>query len=601
MNKLLLFFIICISLVYAELIHPPDQALLNYVHVKFRWEAEPGINEFQFLLKHENEAILIDSLVIDTFLIVTKEIEWLSTYHWQVTPLNGNSSSTYTFSTGGTSSDIFADEDYSFTADIDPLTYNSELSLDGITIYGIMDPYYSAAIDIEGNEIWNSTQYMFLNMKDNKEFFANTTFGGETQREFGVQFTFEDNIVWHEPRIDENVEFLQHELIKLPNGNYMGLVPIFFDHYVPNANDYPELVELGYEEFIFEEYFWNIPNFACEWKTEKIVEWDSLGNEVWSWLPNNPDYGYNLNDFDEFNYWKIPQQNICFTDPFEWTHFNALAYDNTDTSVYVSSKNLSRITKINYNTKEIIWNLGANLRWWEDLDINHIIFDNSGQHSLQILPSGNIVTFDNGTGGHTDLSTALEIAITNTGDIYNVDTAWSFSLPEDLYGILSGNVQKLSNENYLITTIGSLHGAHTIEVTPDKQIVWNCKYNVGLPNGKIYRAMRIPGLYENEFINSDSNMNISNNVNPNNFSIKSIYPNPFNPSVNIEFEQSELSVISANIYNLNGQLIEHLFSGFNNIGSHNIIWNASDYPSGIYFIQLTNQSWSLSQKLMLIK
>ena len=48
-------------------------------------------------------------------------------------------------------------------------------------------------------------------------------------------------------------------------------------------------------------------------------------------------------------------------------------------------------------------------------------------------------------------------------------------------------------------------------------------------------------------------------------------------------------------------LIEHLFSGFNNIGSHNIIWNASDYPSGIYFIQIKNQSRSLSQKLMLIK
>ena len=71
--------------------------------------------------------------------------------------------------------------------------------------------------------------------------------------------------------------------------------------------------------------------------------------------------------------------------------------------------------------------------------------------------------------------------------------------------------------------------------------------------------------------------------------------------LNIEFKQSELSFISANIINMNGQVVEHLFSGFNNIGSHNIIWNASDYPSGIYFIQLTNQSWSLSQKLMLIK
>ena len=591
------------STLFGDLIHPPDQASLNYIHVKFRWGTEMGINEFQFQLTNTNDVLLIDSLVTDTFLIIKDEIEWSSTYHWKVFSINGEWTPSYSFSTKGNSASIFADEDYSFTADIDPLTYNSELSLDGITIYGIMDPYYSAAIDIEGNEIWNSTQYMFLNMKDNKEFFANTTFGGETQREFGVQFTFEDNIVWHEPRIDENVEFLQHELIKLPNGNYMGLVPIFFDHYVPNANDYPELVELGYEEFIFEEYFWNIPNFACEWKTEKIVEWDSLGNEVWSWLPNNPDYGYNLNDFDEFNYWRIPHQDICINAPFEWTHFNALAYayDNTDTSVYVSSKNLSRITKINYNTKEIIWNLGANLRWWEDLDINHIIFDNSGQHSLQILPSGNIVTFDNGTGGHTDLSTALEIAITNTGDIYNVDTAWSFSLPEDLYGILSGNVQKLSNENYLITTIGSLHGAHTIEVTPDKQIVWNCKYNVGLPNGKIYRAMRIPGLYENEFINSDSNMNISNNVNPNNFSIKSVYPNPFNPIINIEYELLEPASIQFGIYNIKGAEIDRIYAGYKQPGFYTAVWNGENYSSGMYFIVLENESKSLMKKMVLLK
>jgi len=585
------------STLFSDLIHPPDQAPLNYIHVKFRWGLEMGINEFQFKLTNANNALLIDSLVTDTFLIIKDGIEWFSTYHWKVYPINGGWSSSYSFSTQGNSASMFTDVDAVY---IDPSIYNPELSLDGITIYGIMDPYYSAAIDIEGKEIWNSNQYMFINVKDNKEFFANSTFGNETQKEFGVQFTFEDDIIWHEPRIDENLNFLQHELIKLPNGNYMGLVPIFFDHYVPHASNYPELVALEYE-FYFADEFGGSSQFSCEWKTEKIVEWDSLGNEIWFWSPNDPEYGFNLNDFDEFNYWSEPQKNICFTDPFEWTHFNALAYDNTDSSVYVSSKNLSRITKIKYNTKEIIWNLGADLRWWEDLDLNHIKFDNSGQHGLQILPDGNIVTFDNGIHSETDLSTALEIKISNVGDIYNVDTVWSYTLPDTLYGNLSGNVQKLPNDNYLITTIGRSDGAYTIEVTPDKQIVWSCDYNVGLPMGKIYRAMRIPGLYENEFINSDSNMNISNNINPNNFIIKSIYPNPFNPSVNIEFEQSELSVISANIYNLNGQLIEHLFSGFNNIGSHNIIWNASDYPSGIYFIQLTNQSWSLSQKLMLIK
>ena len=165
MNKLLLFFIICISLLSAELIHPPDLASLNYIHVKFRWEPEPEVNEFQFQLTNDNNVLLIDSFVTDTFLIITNEIEWLSTYHWRVHPVNGSWSSLSSFSTQETSVSTFTDVDAVY---IDPLIYNPELSLDGITIYGIMDPYYSAAIDMNGKEIWNSTQYMFLNMKDNK-------------------------------------------------------------------------------------------------------------------------------------------------------------------------------------------------------------------------------------------------------------------------------------------------------------------------------------------------------------------------------------------------------------------------------------------------
>ena len=380
----------------------------------------------------------------------------------------------------------------------------------------------------------------------------------------------------------------------------MGLVPIFFDQYVPHASNYPELVALEYE-FYFADYFGGSSQFSCEWKTEKIVEWDSLGNEIWSWLPNNPGYGFNLNDFDEFNYWSEPQKNICIIDPFEWTHFNAIAFDENDSSVYVSSKNLSRITKINYNTKEIIWNLGANLRWWEDLDLNHIYFGNSGQHSLQILPNGNIVTFDNGIGGQTNLSTALELKISNVGEIYNVDTAWSYILPEALYGTLSGNVQKLPNDNYLITTIGRSDGAHTIEVTPNKQIVWSCNYNVGLPMGKIYRAMRIPGLYENEFINSDSNMNISNNVNPNNFSIKSIYPNPFNPIINIEYELSEPTAVQFGIYNIKGKKIDRIYAGYKQPGFYTTVWNGNNYPSGMYFIVLITVSKTMSKKIVLLK
>jgi hypothetical protein len=113
--------------------------------------------------------------------------------------------------------------------------------------------------------------------------------------------------------------------------------------------------------------------------------------------------------------------------------------------------------------------------------------------------------------------------------------------------------------------------------------------------------MRIPGLYENEFINSDSNMNISNNVNPNNFSIKSIYPNPFNPIINIEYELLEPASIQFGIYNIKGAEIDRIYAGYKQPGFYTTIWNGENYSSGMYFIVLENESKSLMRKMVLLK
>ena len=59
MNNKLLLLIICMSTLFSDLIHPPDQASLNYIHVKFRWGTEMGINEFQFQLTKKINSIPI--------------------------------------------------------------------------------------------------------------------------------------------------------------------------------------------------------------------------------------------------------------------------------------------------------------------------------------------------------------------------------------------------------------------------------------------------------------------------------------------------------------------------------------------------------------
>ena len=145
------------------------------------------------------------------------------------------------------------------------------------------------------------------------------------------------------------------------------------------------------------------------------------------------------------------------------------------------------------------------------------------------FPFRNLVFFDNGIlsgrfdGTNIYKSSAIELKINNINGEFSVETIWSHTLPVELYGVISGNVQKLSNGNYLITTVGSSDGAHTLEITPSHEIVWDCKFNVGTPQGAIYRAMKINGLYnknlENECteslgdMNSDDEWNVADIVN----------------------------------------------------------------------------------------
>ena len=57
------------------------------------------------------------------------------------------------------------------------------------------------------------------------------------------------------------------------------------------------------------------------------------------------------------------------------------------------------------------------------------------------------------------------------------------------------------------------------------------------------------------------------------------------------------------IYNVNGQLIEELVSSgsMQEAGFHQVIWDASNYSSGIYFVKLTTDNNSIFNKITLLK
>ncbi|MBC8196683.1 MAG: T9SS type A sorting domain-containing protein [Candidatus Marinimicrobia bacterium] len=89
---------------------------------------------------------------------------------------------------------------------------------------------------------------------------------------------------------------------------------------------------------------------------------------------------------------------------------------------------------------------------------------------------------------------------------------------------------------------------------------------------------------------------------PDGFTLSSAYPNPFNPTINIPFDLKIVDRISISVFDIKGQLIEEITNKIFNSGHHNVIWNAEESPSGIYFIQLENSSHEiLNTKVTLVK
>ena len=60
-------------------------------------------------------------------------------------------------------------------------------------------------------------------------------------------------------------------------------------------------------------------------------------------------------------------------------------------------------------------------------------------------------------------------------------------------------------------------------------------------------------------------------------------------------------MVSVSIYDLNGRMVTSLSNGVQSAGYHSVTWNASEMPTGLYFVKLVAGSYRETQKIMLIK
>ncbi|MCK4655988.1 MAG: T9SS type A sorting domain-containing protein, partial [candidate division Zixibacteria bacterium] len=79
------------------------------------------------------------------------------------------------------------------------------------------------------------------------------------------------------------------------------------------------------------------------------------------------------------------------------------------------------------------------------------------------------------------------------------------------------------------------------------------------------------------------------------------FPNPFNPTTEIEFALPKLAHVRLEIYNIMGQKIVTLIDTQLDAGYHSIMWNAGNAATGLYFYRLQADEFVDTKKMLLMK
>jgi len=111
----------------------------------------------------------------------------------------------------------------------------------------------------------------------------------------------------------------------------------------------------------------------------------------------------------------------------------------------------------------------------------------------------------------------------------------------------------------------------------------------------------IDNSYRSNFTNMPTGIAGGDEEMPGEFSLGQNYPNPFNPSTVISYQLSVKSFVSLKLYDVLGNEVAELINEEQQPGNYEVVFDASQLSSGIYFYQLRAGSFVSTKKMILLK
>ena len=118
-------------------------------------------------------------------------------------------------------------------------------------------------------------------------------------------------------------------------------------------------------------------------------------------------------------------------------------------------------------------------------------------------------------------------------------------------------------------------------------------------SGKYYYRLKqidIDGQYEYSHV-----VNINLTIAEIAYHLNQNYPNPFNPTTTISYTLPEQTFVQLTIYNVFGEEVTKLVNNERGVGTHTVVFNASNLASGMYYYTLETEDFIATKKLILLK
>ncbi|MEE8106561.1 MAG: aryl-sulfate sulfotransferase [Planctomycetota bacterium] len=311
------------------------------------------------------------------------------------------------------------------------LNHDPERAQNGYRLFDLLDLNRPEGEDRVGtllliNEVgeivwwWRSTTETISDARvlPNRNLLVNLAIGGMRR---AAEMTWDGTVLWTS-RDDITAH---HEVTIGPNGHTMYLTFVYDD----------------------------VNGVTYEGDGIEIVNRDT-GAVVWSW-----------NAFDHISTDQVDEQDITRTTMTgrgkDWTHSNAIVWDEARSILWMSVRALDRIIGIDYPSGNIRVTLGEDGLGGESL-MSH-------QHAVEVQEDGSLLYFDNGNRRDPPYSRVARIFWDETAG--TVTQPYVFDLPPDYYSLALGDADRMPNGNILAVagTVG-----HIVEIDPvNQEIVWD--------------------------------------------------------------------------------------------------------------------------------